>query len=151
MPTNERIDRFRLRANSNYKLALTLLDSTQEKDKPATTQAITLLHDSIGLLESIAFDFGEEIITGSDYLLLAHINCGLARAYEKMSMGINPGDIRFRLEMITKYIDKAASKFVGEYSSIQKEYSAHASLSLLNTNPNISLDVEARDVLSLTT
>ncbi|CAM2845028.1 Uncharacterised protein [Legionella steigerwaltii] len=144
MTKHKRIDENRLTANRKYKLALTLLDSTQEMDDPATIQAIKFLKESIELLENIAFDFGEEDMIASDYLLFAGANCGLARAYAKMSTGINPGDISFRLEMTTKYINSVASKSAEE-STLRKENSPHVSLSLLNTTPPPSDNDGARN------
>ncbi|MGM9452339.1 hypothetical protein ACTAZI_03290 [Legionella bozemanae] len=123
-----------------YQTAKIKLDDS-EIDSNEVKEAIEDFNNAINKvmeLQEIAEVKGlssEYYFTAEDYKLLSLASIGIARSYDKVTKGVQRGDIDYRLEMATRYLELATKN----QTTQNKQESPHVALSMLKTFQSNSL------------
>lgn len=123
-----------------YQTAKIKLDDS-EIDSNEVKEAIEDFNNAINKvmeLQEIAEVKGlssEYYFTAEDYKLLSLASIGIARSYDKVTKGVQRGDIDYRLEMATRYLELATTN----QTTQNKQESPHVALSMLKTSQSNSL------------
>lgn len=124
-----------------YQTAKVKLDNS-EIDSNEVKEAIEDFNNAINKimeLQEIAKVEGlnsQYYFTAEDYRLLSLASIGIARSYDKVTNGVQQGDIDYRLEMATRYLELATKDLIADHLTQNKQESPHVALSMLKTSPS---------------